>query len=85
MQKSMVSLIFIAILLGGVILSTALVAEPTELEIPNYYDIPNYGKVYGTSETIREKYDFIVTEKEIGEPPSAPALSSANCRQILLK
>lgn len=32
MQKSAVILFFIAILLGGIILSTVLVAEPSELE-----------------------------------------------------
>jgi len=32
MHKSEISLIFIAILLGGVILSTVLIAEPSELE-----------------------------------------------------
>jgi hypothetical protein len=49
------------------------------------YDVPGYGKVKGTPETIKEKYGVEVTEKEIGKPPSAPATGGAGYTQVVSK
>jgi len=89
-MKSEISLIFIAILLGGIALSVSLVAEPiSEQESkstsqPNYYETPT-GLAYGTPEIVAEKYGILISELKPGEPPSAPAMGNANYVQVVSK
>ena len=90
MFKSAVILIFIAILLGGIILSVALVAEPISeskpksISQPDYYETPA-GLAYGTPEIVAEKYGILISELNPGQPPSAPAMSHANYVQVVSK
>jgi hypothetical protein len=73
MRKSMIALIFISILLGGIVLSVILVAEPESTkEEPGYYRTPS-GLAYGIPSVIAEKYGISVSELKPGEPPTTPS------------